>query len=303
MIEVKVDNEYSRLKSVVLGNALDMGDPPEFFDAFDPRSLYHIKNNSFPNEKAIVAEVNSFYSVLKKHNIEVYRPTNIYECNQVFARDLGFVISNIFFQSNIVENRKIELNGLNHILKNINVGVVKLPEFMHIEGGDVILHDDKVFIGSYSGKDYSDLITARTNKESINYLSKMLPNKEIIPIEINKSNSNIFDNILHLDCCFQPIGEKNAIICPDGFSSKDQLDLVLNIFGENNVYLAYGEEAFNLISNLLVLSPKVIVSDKRFSKINTWLERNDFFVEKISYKNVSKMSGLFRCSTLPLLRE
>ena len=303
MIEVKVDNEYSRLKSVVLGNALDMGDPPEFFDAFDPRSLYHIKNNSFPNEKAIVAEVNSFYSVLKKHNIEVYRPTNIHECNQVFARDLGFVISNIFFQSNIVENRKIELNGLNHILKNINVGVVKLPEFMHIEGGDVILHDDKVFIGTYSGKDYSDLITARTNKESINYLSKMLPNKEIIPIEINKSNSNIFDNILHLDCCFQPIGEKNAIICPDGFSSKDQLDLVLNIFGENNVYLAYGEEAFNLISNLLVLSHKVIVSDKRFSKINTWLERNDFFVEKISYKNVSKMSGLFRCSTLPLLRE
>ena len=303
MIEVKVDNEYSRLKSVVLGNALDMGDPPEFFDAFDPRSLYHIKNNSFPNEKAIVAEVNSFYSVLKKHNIEVYRPTNIHECNQVFARDLGFVISNIFFQSNIVENRKIELNGLNHILKNINVGVVKLPEFMHIEGGDVILHDDKVFIGTYSGKDYSDLITARTNKESINYLSRMLPNKEIIPIEINKSNSNIFDNILHLDCCFQPIGEKNAIICPDGFSSKDQLDLVLNIFGENNVYLAYGEEAFNLISNLLVLSPKVIVSDKRFSKINTWLERNDFLVEKISYKNVSKMSGLFRCSTLPLLRE
>ena len=258
MIEVKVDNEYSRLKSVVLGNALDMGDPPEFFDAFDPRSLYHIKNNSFPNEKAIVAEVNSFYSVLKKHNIEVYRPTNIHECNQVFARDLGFVISNIFFQSNIVENRKIELNGLNHILKNINVGVVKLPEFMHIEGGDVILHDDKVFIGTYSGKDYSDLITARTNKESINYLSRMLPNKEIIPIEINKSNSNIFDNILHLDCCFQPIGEKNAIICPDGFSSKDQLDLVLNIFGENNVYMAYGKEAFNLVSNLLVLSPKVL---------------------------------------------
>ena len=69
------------------------------------------------------------------------------------------------------------------------------------------------------------------------------------------------------------------------------------------MYMAYGKEAFNLVSNLLVLSPKVIVSDKRFSKINTWLDKNDFLVEKISYKNVSKMSGLFRCSTLPLLRE
>ena len=72
MIEVKVDNEYSRLKSVVLGNALDMGDPPEFFDAFDPRSLYHIKNNSFPNEKAIVAEVNSFYSFYYIHELKLY---------------------------------------------------------------------------------------------------------------------------------------------------------------------------------------------------------------------------------------
>ena len=79
--------------------------------------------------------------------------------------------------------------------------------------------------------------------------------------------------------------------------------IIVNFFGENNVYMAHGKEAFNLVSNLLVLSPKVIVSDKRFSKINTWLERNDFLVEKISYKNVSKMSGLFRCSTLPLLRE
>ena len=53
----------------------------------------------------------------------------------------------------------------------------------------------------------------------------------------------------------------------------------------------------------LKIDAEVIVSDKRFSKINTWLERNDFLVEKISYENVSKMSGLFRCSTLPLLRE
>ena len=303
MIEVKVDNEYSALKSVILGLAEDMGDPPKVFDVYDPRSLYHIKNNSYPSEVDVKKDVESFYKILIKHNVDVLRPDNIKNCNQVFARDLGFTISNIFFQSNIVPNREEELVGVSGIINSLDAGVVKLPDYMHIEGGDVVIHNDKLFIGTYSGEDYSELITARTNQESISYLEKMIPSKEIMSINIKKSNTDVFENVLHLDCCFQPIGKRKAIICPDSFVNKSDVEYLIGYFGKNNTYLAYGQEAYMLISNLLVISPKVIVSDKRFSKINTWLERNDFLVEKISYKNVSKMSGLFRCSTLPLLRE
>ena len=303
MIEVKVDNEYSALKSVILGLAEDMGDPPKVFDVYDPRSLYHIKNNSYPSEVDVKKDVESFYKILIKHNVDVLRPDNIKNCNQVFARDLGFTISNIFFQSNIVPNREEELIGVSGIINNLDAGVVKLPDYMHIEGGDVVIHNDKLFIGTYSGKDYSELITARTNQESISYLEKMIPSKEIMSINIKKSNTDVFENVLHLDCCFQPIGKRKAIICPDSFVNKSDVEYLIGYFGKKNTYLAYGQEAYMLISNLLVISPEVIVSDKRFSKINTWLERNDFLVEKISYKNVSKMSGLFRCSTLPLLRE
>ena len=303
MIEVKVDNEYSALKSVILGLAEDMGDPPKVFDVYDPRSLYHIKNNSYPSEVDVKKDLESFYRILVKHNVDVLRPDNIKNCNQVFARDLGFTISNIFFQSNIVPNREEELVGLSGIINNLDAGVVKLPDYMHIEGGDVVIHNDKLFIGTYSGEDYSELITARTNQESISYLEKMIPSKEIMSINIKKSNTDVFENVLHLDCCFQPIGKRKAIICPDSFVNKSDVEYLIAYFGKKNTYLAYGQEAYMLISNLLVISPEVIVSDKRFSKINTWLERNDFLVEKISYKNVSKMSGLFRCSTLPLLRE
>ena len=303
MIEVKVDNEYSTLKSVILGLAEDMGDPPKVFDVYDPRSLYHIKNNSYPSEVDVKKDVESFYKILIKHNVDVLRPDNIKNCNQVFARDLGFTISNIFFQSNIVPNREEELIGVSGIINNLDAGVVKLPDYMHIEGGDVVIHNDKLFVGTYSGEDYSELITARTNQESISYLEKMIPSKEIMSINIKKSNTDVFENVLHLDCCFQPIGKRKAIICPDSFVNKSDVEYLISYFGKKNTYLAYGQEAYMLISNLLVISPEVIVSDKRFSKINTWLERNDFLVEKISYKNVSKMSGLFRCSTLPLLRE
>ena len=58
-----------------------------------------------------------------------------------------------------------------------------------------------------------------------------------------------------------------------------------------------------LSSNVFVISPNVIVSDHKFKRLNLWLEEKGILVEKVDYSNVSKMSGLFRCSTLPLYRE
>ena len=245
----------------------------------------------------------SFKKKLTKHNVEVLRPNNVNDCNQIFARDLGFVISNMFFLSNIVPNRQDEIEGIKEILNHLNVGVIKLPEFMHIEGGDIIVHNDKVFIGTYSEEDYPSLITARTNNESIDYLKRIINNKEIIPIDIKKSNTNIFENTLHLDCCFQTISKDKAIVCPDGFKKKEDVEYLIKLFGKKNIFLASPEETFMLTSNVLVISPEIIVSHSKFKRLNKWLEEKGVLVEKVDYSNVSKMSGLFRCSTLPLTRE
>ena len=139
MLNINIENEYSRLKTVILGIADNLGNPPSESDAFDPRSLYHIKNKSYPVEKDLKKEVDSFKKKLTKHKVEVLRPNNIDDCNQIFARDLGFVISNMFFLSNIVPNRQDEIEGIKEILNHLDVGVIKLPEFMHIEGGDIIV--------------------------------------------------------------------------------------------------------------------------------------------------------------------
>jgi len=303
MLNINIENEYSRLKTVILGIADNLGNPPSESDAFDPRSLYHIKNNSYPLEKDLKKEVDSFKKKLNNHNVEVLRPNNVDDCNQIFARDLGFVISNMFFLSNIVPNRQDEIEGIKEILNHLDVGVIKLPEFMHIEGGDVIVHNDKVFIGTYSEEDYPSLITARTNSKSVDYLKRIINNKEIIPIDIKKSNINIFENTLHLDCCFQTISKDKAIICPDGFKKKEDVEYLIKLFGKKNIFLASPEETFMLTSNVLVISPEIIVSHSKFKRLNKWLEEKGVLVEKVDYSNVSKMSGLFRCSTLPLTRE
>ena len=303
MIKIKIENEYSQLKTVILGIANDIGEAPSIFDTYDPRSLYHVKNNTFPNETSLVKNVESFYNKLFKHNVSIIRPKNITNCNQIFTRDLGFVISNIFFMSNIVPARLNEIQGIDNIIDKLDVGVIKLPEFMHIEGGDIVLHNDKLFIGTYLDTNYSSLITARTNIESIEYLKKMIPNLEIIPIEIKKSNTNIFENTLHLDCCFQTIGSDKAIICPDGFKNKEDYEFLIKLFGRKNVFLANSRESFMLVSNVFVISPEVVVSHVNFKRLNKWLEEKGILVEKVDYSDVSKMSGLFRCSTLPLCRE
>jgi len=303
MININIENEYSELKTVILGIADDLGVPPKESDAYDPRSLYHIKNNSYPIEDDLLRELDNFYNKLLKHNVDVIRPSNINNCNQIFARDLGFVISNLFFLSNIVPNRHDELKGIDDTLNNLDVGVIKLPEFMHIEGGDVIVHNDKVFIGTYIEDDYSSLITARTNYSSIDYLKSMITSKEIIPLELNKSNTDIYKNTLHLDCCFQTISNDKAIICPDGFKNKKDVEYLINYFGQKNTFIATSEETFELTSNVLVISPDVIVTRLKSDRLNSWLENIGVLVEKVNYSNVSKMSGLFRCSTLPLNRE
>jgi hypothetical protein len=41
--------------------------------------------------------------------------------------------------------------------------VVRPPDEVHIEGGDVMLWDDHIFV--YKGSDYKDYITARTNRK------------------------------------------------------------------------------------------------------------------------------------------
>ena len=112
MIKINIQNEYSPLKTVILGIAKDLGPQPLEKDVYDPGSLFHIQNNSYPIEKDLLNEVDDFHGKLVKHNVDVIRPQNISDCNQIFARDLGFVISNMFFMSNIVPNREEEIEGI-----------------------------------------------------------------------------------------------------------------------------------------------------------------------------------------------
>ena len=101
MLQLNSNNETSRLRAVVLGSAISNGPTPKIEDAYDPKSLEHILAGTYPLESAMVMEIEAFNVVLKKYGVTVFRPKLIANYNQIFVRDIGFVIGDIFIKSNI----------------------------------------------------------------------------------------------------------------------------------------------------------------------------------------------------------
>ena len=61
---------------------------------------------------------------------------------------------------------------------------------------------------------------------------------------------------------------------------------------------------FEMNPNIFSISPEIVVSDERFTRLNNHLHNEwGMTVEEIPYHEISKMGGLLRCSTLPLVRE
>ena len=304
MLPIHVTNESSRLRAVVLGSALSNGPTPTAEEAYDPKSLEHILAGTYPTEADMITEMEAFNQVFQKYDVTVYRPEMIENYNQIFTRDIGFVIEDTFIKANILPDRERELDAIQYIIDQINPHkVVRPPENVHIEGGDVILWNDYIFIGTYKGGDYKDYITARTNMEGVNYIKELFPNKIVKEFDLVKSKIEARDNALHLDCCFQPIGINKGIIYKSGFREEADYVYLVNLFGKENLFHITRDEMYEMNSNVFSIAPDVVVSEKSFTRLNAWLRDNGFTVEEISYGEIAKQEGLLRCSTLPLIRD
>ena len=88
--------------------------------------------------------------------------------------------------------------------------LIKMPQDARAEGGDVILWNEYLFVGYSEAEDFEKYQVARTNKKVLPFC-KHFSNRKVKAFELKKSDINARENALHLDCCFQPIGNKQAI--------------------------------------------------------------------------------------------
>lgn len=304
-MHLNVKNETSTLKTVVLGQAGSIGNVPTLNKTFDAKSYETILKGVYPKEEAISKEMSAFENVLLKYNVQVFRPWTLENCNQVFARDVGFVIDDKIINSNIIPDREDEKEAYEVIYDQISYNkIYNLPEKAHVEGGDVVLFNDTVFVGLYTGADYSQLKTARTNLYAFHFLEELFPDKTLVPLELRKHDTDPRQCVLHLDCAFMPVSDDKVILYKDGFLNLSDYEMLVERFGKENVFEITQEEMYSMNANIFSISPTVVVSENRFMRLNNHMENEwGLTVERIPYFEISKMGGLLRCSTLPLVRE
>ncbi len=304
MLNVYVGDETSTLRAVILGTAKGVGDVPKMEDAYDPKSKEHIAAGTYPKEEDMAKEMDAFASVLEKYDVKVYRPEIIEDYNQIFSRDIGFVIDDKFIRPRILKDRDEEIQGIQYVIDQIaSENIVNVPAEVRIEGGDVMPWKDHVFVGYSEKEDFEKYVVARTNKEGLEFLQKQFPNKIVKGFQLNKSDDIAKNNALHLDCCFQPIGDNEAIIYKEGFKFDEDYEYLKNYFGEDNLIHITRDEMYEMNSNVFSISSKVIVVENNFVRLSKVLKERGYVVEPIPYAEISKMEGLLRCSTLPLIRD
>lgn len=304
MLKLNIKNETSRLRAVVLGTAISNGPTPKLEDCYDPKSKQHVLAGTYPVEADMLLEMEAVVQVFEKYDVHVFRPEVIKDYNQIFARDIAFVIDDKMIKANILPDRDREFLAIHDVWNQVDKDhKIVLPEECHVEGGDVMPWNDYIFIGTYSGEDYADYITARTNIDAVIAIQELFPEKTVKSFELRKSNSEPKDNALHLDCCFQPIGKDKAILHRNGFLVDSEYEWLVNFFGKDNIFEISKEEMYNMNSNVFSIAEDVVISEKNFTRLNNWLREKEFTVEEVPYAEIAKQEGLLRCSTMPLIRD
>lgn len=290
----------------MLGLPDSTGSAPAASETYDAKSYESVIRGVYPTDEDIKREMDAVLEVLLRHGVEVLRPDPIENYNQIFARDVAFVIEDKLFVSNLISDRARESEAFAPIWQRVGrSNLEQLPEDIHVEGGDVLLYDDILFIGTYFGSDYSSYKTARTNKRAVDFFREYFPHKTIIPIELIKHDTDPMRSVLHLDCAFQPVSRGHAIVYKEGMLHRESFGLIREIFGgDENLFEITPQEAYLMNTNIFSLSPDTIISERNFVRLNQHLRQAwGMTVEEVPYYEVSKQGGLLRCSTMPLVRE
>lgn len=187
--------------------------------------------------------------------------------------------------------RQLEVNTIEDILPCINNSKkLFLQKDVIIEGGDIIIHNDIIFVGQNGN---------RTNKKGLEYLKSVFgKTHKIIPLYM--INPNPYIPFVHLDCLFNPISFDVAIIYANGFK-KESLNTIKNYFSEL-IYVSKKEQD-ELATNVISLGNNTVIAQKRHNKLINKLKALGFEIEMMDIYDTIKDTGYNRCLTCPLERK
>ena len=213
--------------------------------------------------------------------------------DQLTPRDIGVTIGHKFLICPVVKaSRRYEVAGIfRHILAmggdEPTILLPPDPEIL-LEGGDIIVDKNCIFVG----------ISQRSNEAGVTYLTHQFRDKfTVVPVQCRRLEEG--ENVLHLDCTFNPVGQNMALIYVDGFEDiPDEIQQYEWIEIDK-------EEQKHLATNVLSLDQKTVISRNHPAcvRVNEEMRKRGLQVIELPFDAAPSTGGSFRCCSLPLVRE
>ncbi|WP_421378790.1 dimethylarginine dimethylaminohydrolase family protein [Bacillus salacetis] len=271
------DSEYDRLKKVIVCQ-------PRFMKIEEVinETQKHFLDKNIDIHTAL-KQHEAFVSAMKENGTEVIQLTPDQQLpEQVFTRDIGFTIGDTIYVSEMGSDiRAGEEEVLIDWLKNNGHKYEKL-DMSSIEGGDVIVDKDKVFVG----------VSHRTNSGAIDQLREHAEGYTVIPVPFQKK-------YLHLDCVFNILSPDEALVFSPAFKQKE-LNMLRNYY---NLVEVTDKEQFTMGTNVLSIGDKKVLSLPQNKEVNKSLRNHGYNVIEVDFSEIIKSGGSFRCCSMPVLRK
>ncbi|ABR47680.1 amidinotransferase [Alkaliphilus metalliredigens QYMF] len=241
-------------------------------------------NNIFSKDmdkNLAISQYNRLVNILVECGVKVQFLDLDSSPSQVFTRDIGFIIENILFISKMTDPlRQSEIKGLIQLAKKHKIKIHLMSH--NVEGGDVIVHDNKIFIGqgNRSNERAAEEIAAVLSQNNMEY--------QIIKV--------LFDTTkIHLDCVFSILDKDTCLISDDVFKPqniKDHFSKTIEVPKDQVDILA--ANIINLGQN------RILCCSESLTHI---LQDHGYHTSFIEFSEVIKVGGSIGCCVLPILRE
>src|SRR6056297_403805 len=285
-----VRSECATLRDVIVGTAEGYHRDPGRVEIVNGKHHRTLAAAGQPDTGRMQAEFAGFRSVLEAAGVRVHSPhlAPASVQDQTCPRDIGFVIGDTFVAAGLrVASRVEEIEGIRHILGDMDGPRLHLPDGVCLEGGDVLVDGPQVFVG------YGQ----RSDAEGAAFLQAHFSDRfTVVPLPTRALDEG--EDILHLDCAFQPLGLGHALIYPDGLAT---LPDAVRAYDWIEVTR---QEATALATNVISVAPDHVIARTApdCARVNAALRSAGYKVTEVAFDAVPGTGGSFRCATLPLSR-
>ena len=281
-------NETDTLKTVIIGRWEGFHEDETYSNVLD-------EQRENPSTDQLKTEFEAFQKALEDNGVEVLIPEYIgkFMYDQLTPRDIATVIGNqIVFCNMAKRSRKYEIAGIFPLIRDFtgDKPVVNIaPVDCLLEGGDIMVDRGRIIVG----------LSQRTNMKGYEWLLNTFTDRmEVIPVYLTDIKKD--ENILHLDCAFNPVGENSALVYMDGIKP------IPNFFEkEYDPIKINKEEQQALATNVFSISKDLVIArdHPQSKRAVAEMRKRGIEVIEIPFDGAPSTGGSFRCCTLPLIRE